>query len=96
MGNVGDELGEPHTDQTDDNGTGGGDLGDHPGFFGGDGVAGIAGGDLRGNGGLKDAVKTDLQQSVEDDVHVIQVLELTVEGGIGQGNGVFVIFDLLQ
>ena len=95
-GNVGDQLGKAHADEPHDGGAGGGDLGHDPGLSAADGVPGVVGEDLRRLGGLKDLLEADLQQAVEHDVDVVQMLELPVEGRVGQGHPVFVLLQLVQ
>ena len=96
-GHMVDELWEAHADQPHHGGAGGGDLGRYRRTPPAQDAFMLKGRDQLGRTGhLPDLVKADLQKAVQNDVHIVQVLELCVKRGLGQRHAVRKLLQPLQ
>ena len=83
-----DELRKADGDQANHRRTGRRDLWHGPVRLLEDPLPGEAGEHFTGGRRLVHMVKAQLQKAVEDDVHIVQVLKLPIEGGVGDGDGI--------
>ena len=88
------QVGEADADQPHHGGAGGGDLGLQGAVPGA--VVQAVRQQLRGGGGFEHVVKADGQQAVEHDIDIVQVVELPVKGGVGDGDVILEAFQHIE